>query len=187
MTKVDLRFPHNYDVEPDPELPPDTGRDRQIEFTEEGLHPGPSVIIRVHSASGGSWVGVFAGEDAPGTLTGIYSCPDPDRICVVAGGRGYLVNAHDPTTWSPIETYPIIDIASVVDCSVLVLANFTHLVGIGKVGVVWETERLSYDGIKLTEATPQQIRGLAWSAPRQRWVEFTVDTMTGRHRGGARP
>ena len=186
MTEVDLRFPHNYDLEADPELPAGTNRVRQIEFTQEGLHPGPSVIIRVRAA-GESWVGVFAGEDSAGGQTGIYSCPDPDRICVVAGGLGYFVTAHDPTDWSPIQTYPIIDIAGVVDTPVLVLANFTHLVGIGKVGVVWETERVSYDGIKLTEATRKQVRGLAWSAPRQRWVEFTVDTLTGRHRGGASP
>src|SRR5262249_44960526 len=100
---------------------------------------------------------------------------------------GYLVVANHPFTWSPIDVFPIVDVAVIKDYPLLIFADFTELTAYGSKGIVWRSARLSDDGIKLTQATSVQIRGQAWSAPRQRWVDFTIDPPTGRPRGGAKP
>jgi hypothetical protein len=187
LTSVDLRLRHDYEVEPDVELPADPSRVPQIEFGVTPVHTGPAVIVSVRPTSGQRWIGVFAANHSPPGVTGIFACPSPDQLCVVAGGQGYVVAADHPSRWSAIDVFPIVDVAFVADPPLLIVADLTGLMAYGTQGVVWRSARLSYDGIKLTDATSAQIRGHAWSAPRERWADFTVETATGRHRGGANP
>ncbi|HEY0760166.1 MAG TPA: hypothetical protein VGD59_13020, partial [Acidisarcina sp.] len=48
------------------------------------------------------------GFDDPSVPTGVWSCPDPDWLCAVAGGYAYLINARDPTHWQQVEYRPVL-------------------------------------------------------------------------------
>jgi hypothetical protein len=69
----------------------------------------------------------------------------------------------------------------------LVFADYLVLTAWGRNGKLWATERLSWDGLRITEVTADEVRGFGWEAPADREVAFVVDLATGRHRGGARP
>jgi hypothetical protein len=51
----------------------------------------------------------------------------------------------------------------------------------------WRTGEISWDGVRITDVIDNDIKGIAWSSPEQREVEFTVDLDTGIHSGGAGP
>src|SRR5215813_5088945 len=72
--RVDLQLPHNYAVESDAELPPDPSRVLQTEFRVRALSQS-AVVVGVRPMSGQRWVGVFAADRSPPSVTGIYSCP----------------------------------------------------------------------------------------------------------------
>ncbi len=187
-TKVDLTYPHDYQVEELVEIASRPAGEKHLYFpgaSEEGGHDG--VLIRVRPSSA-SWIGIFAfGYNSPKAITGIYSCPDPGTLCVVAKAQGYLVKANDPHIWEPINAYPILDIRSVISKRLLLFADFTKMSAYGSRGHAWTTSDLSWDGIEIVDVTSEQIKGLAWDSPQQHEVEFLVDVETGKHIGGSSP
>lgn len=182
-TELDLTFPRQYEVEELRELSSGVSREKRLYFpgaTEEGGHDG--VLIRVTPHSGEPWLGVFAQGDFANAVTGIYSCPDENSVCVISAGQGYVVRADNPQDWEEIEGYPVLDVRPVSSRRLLVFADFTTLLAYGSDGKSWVTSRLSSDGLKITEATPNYIRVSGWDAAQQREVDIFVDVATGHHK-----
>lgn len=134
------------------------------------------------------WVGTFgSGYDSPYAVTGIYSHPDARSVCGISAGQGHIVRTDDPTIWEEVKAFPILDVRLIPIRQLLVFADFTEMTAYGLSGMEWKTSRLSWNGLKITEATPDFIQGLAWDAPQQQEVEFFVDVKTGHHKGGSNP
>jgi hypothetical protein len=151
--------------------------------SEQGGHDG--ILVEVRPEQGLAWLGTFAyGYVAPRRHSGIYSTPDPDQICVVSRGKGYLVNAAAPKIWECVRAAPITDVRPVVARSIIVFATLTELVAYGSAGIVWTTERLSFDDLKIVEVTDSFIKGEFWDIRKNGMSVFTVDLTTGRHDGG---
>jgi hypothetical protein len=187
--RLEFPFPHDYDADLTGELPPGPGQMRTIYFpgaSETGGRDG--LLVTVTPTAATPWIGVFAGGyDSSGVVSGVFGCPDRRSICVVSSGKGYIVRADDPAVWMEVHSFPIMDVRAMPESQLLVFANFTTLAAYGPNGLVWVTGDLSWDGLKLTEATPELIRGIAWDAPHEREVEFVVDVRTGGHEGGSSP
>ncbi len=186
--RVDLSFPHEYEVEVLDELPGAPGGPKQLYFpgsTKSGGRDG--ILVKVSPGEGPSWIGTFASGGLRNGLTAIFSCPDRRSVCVVAAGNGYMVRADNPSLWKKLPSIPVLDARSIPDRHVLVFADFTKLVAYAPQGLVWITESLSWDGITITEVTPDSITGMAWDAPTQRQVAFSVNLTTGKHEGGSSP
>lgn len=149
---------------------------------------GDGLLVRVYPQTGGTWVGVFKyGYPSPNTLSGVFKWPDPDLMCVVSKGRGYVVNVHDPSRYSVISAFPITAMAPIPEKGLVIFCDFLKVVAYSSKGLVWETPRLSWDGLKLVDATPDVVIGEAWDAATDQWVPFSIDVETGKHQGGASP
>jgi hypothetical protein len=147
----------------------------------------PAVALRVTTAAK-TWVGVFAKAfESAHVSNGLWACPDPQSLFVVAGGYAYIVNAADPRQWQKLDANPITDVRPVRERELLVFADYLTLTAWGRSGTVWSTERLTWDGLRITEVTADKLRGFGWDLQADREVEFVVDLATGSHRGGARP
>jgi hypothetical protein len=179
--KLDLTFPHRYEVEQLGELPSGAGERERRYFpgaSEEGGRDG--LLIRVKPDVGEPWIGIFAyGDGTPAATTGIYSCPDERSFCIISAGDGYIVRADDPLTWEEIQAYPVLDVRPVLARSLLVFVDFTSILAYGRTGVAWRTGQISSDGLEVKEITSRYIRGLAFDAVQQREVDFLVDLETG--------
>src|SRR4029077_11125831 len=69
------------------------------------------IYLRVIPQQGDPWVGFFSlGFDSDKVVNALYSCPDPDSLCVVAGGYGYAVKTDDPNQWWRVEQRPVTDV-----------------------------------------------------------------------------
>lgn len=51
-------------------------------------------------------------------------------------------------------------------------------------GVVWRSERVSWDGATQVIIDGGVIKGMGWSVPRQDWVSFVIDVDSGDTQGG---
>jgi hypothetical protein len=187
--KFDFAFPRNYEVKLLQSVPPIHPLEKLYHFPvelEEGDRTG--AYLRVVSAQGAAWSGFFAlGFESDQVVSAVCSCPDPDSLCVVAGGYAYVVEATDPTRWFRIEQQPVMELRALPDQRLLLFAGFTSISALGRQGLRWTTGRLSWEGVTITEITADKLRGLGWDAMADKELPFEVDLLTGKHTGGARP
>lgn len=152
--------------------------------------PGQSIhreglVVRVDGKDGGAWVGNF--QRGPEGLDGVFPTPSPSVVCVVAGGQGYLVPVDNPTEYVVVDAMPIKEVRAIAAKGILIFVDYVRLVGYGPSGCLWRTRRLSWDGIRLTDVTPERIAGFGRDASQGTEVPFSVDVDTGRSEGGSTP
>jgi hypothetical protein len=118
---------------------------------------------------------------------GVWSCPNPKQLCAVAGGYAYLVQPGQPSQCTQIPYRPVVSIHPAVEQNLLIFASFHKLWALGPNGQVWETARLSWEGLRVTGIAGQKLEGFGWDMMADSEVAFTVDLTTGNHIGGAGP
>jgi hypothetical protein len=182
---IDPTFPHAWHAEVLPSRPLILPSRQfvypaQVEEVERG-----ALEIMIRPAAGGPFLATcalgFAGSGVP---TGVWACPDPAWICAVAGGYAYLIDTRDPTRWLQLAYRPVTEITTVAEQDLLIFSSFHSLLAWGRNGKVWQTGRLSWDGVRITGICGSTLLGLGWDMRTDRELEFEVDLKTGEHRGG---
>lgn len=128
MLESDFAFPHNYEVGEFGEFPgTGTLKVPLIYFPlpkDRPEHNGE--WLKVKSKRGKTWVGVFA--FGPGLRTAVISTPEPNTVCVISQGGGYMVNAESPELWEEVPICPVIDFRPLPEHELLLLSDFIRLV-----------------------------------------------------------
>jgi len=156
----------------------------RIEGEDDALARG-AVRAMVRPASGGSYLVTAAlGFRDPTMPRGVWGCPNAGEICLVAGGYAYLANAREPERVTLLEMKPVVAVMEAEAEGLLLFAGFTTVLAWGKQGKVWETGRLSWEGLRFSGIEGGLLRGFGWDLMKDVEVEFTVDLRTGEWRGG---
>lgn len=193
-----LAFPHAWRAEI-LTAPPLIAPARQ--FTYPRLVPGEedalargALQLLVHPESRGDFLATCAlGFTHPSMPTGIYSCPNPQELCAIAGGYAYIINTAAPENSTHIPLRPVTEVLLLPDYALLIFAGFHNLLAWSPSGIVWQTARLSWEGLRITgvragaggalDGAPQ-LHGFGWNLHTDKEVEFAVDLRTGAHTGG---
>jgi hypothetical protein len=188
--RFDFTFPRNYEVRILDSAPPVHPVEKLYHYPvelEEGDRRG--AYVRVTRQSGPAWVGFFAlGFDSDQVVNQLCSTPDPGRFCVVVGGYAYIVNASEPAEWLHIKQQrPVVDLCVLLQQSLLLFIGFTSITAIGASGILWTTERLTWEGLTINSIERDKLLGHGWDALADQEVPFEVDLHTGKHKGGANP
>jgi hypothetical protein len=187
--RFDFTFPRNYEVRILESAPPVHPVEKMYHYPvelEEGDRSG--AFLRVVPNRGPAWVGFFAlGFDSDQVVSQVCSSPDPDSFCIVVGGYAYLVKANNPAEWLRVEQRPVVDLRVVSQQGLLLFAGFTTITAVGSTGIAWTTERLSWEGLSITDIKGDKLLGRGWDALADKEVPFEVDLKTGQHTGGSRP
>ena len=158
---------------------------QRVAGEEDALARG-AVLLQVKPASGGSFLATCAlGFRDPSALSGVWSCPRPDDILAVAGGYAYLADTLAPERPLHLPLRPVAQVLAAPGANLLLLAGFHTVAAIGSTGFLWETKRLSWEGLTLTDVRDNQLHGLGWDMRTDRELPFTVDLISGAHTGGA--
>jgi hypothetical protein len=113
------------------------------------MHVG--LWLRLKAKSEKTWTGVFAfGCPSPPAFSRFTSSPDPETVCVVSNGSGYIVNVEKPEAWEQIPTIPVLDVRSLPEQRLFVFANFIRLAACGSNKWAWRSRRLCWDRLKIT-------------------------------------
>lgn len=187
--RFDFTFAHTYEIKVLESAPPVHPVEKLHHYPvelEEGDRSG--VYVRMVPNDGPAWFGFFAaGFDSPQVMNAVCSCPDPASACVVAGGYAYVVKSSNPGQWCRIEQRPVIELRPVTDQQLILFSGFTSITALGAEGVAWTTERLSWEGIRISQIHQGLVHGFGWDALADKEVPFEVDLKTGKHTGGASP
>jgi hypothetical protein len=71
--------------------------------------------------------------------------------------------------------------------ALILFVGFTSITALGSSGIAWTTERLTWEGVTITEINGSKLQGHGWDALADKEVPFEVDLKTGKHTGGAKP
>lgn len=187
--RFDFTFQREYEVKVLEAPPPVHPLEKLYQFPvelEEGDRSG--VYVRVAPRQGAAWFGFFAsGFDSPHVMNAVCSCPDPESVCVIAGGYAYVVKVTNPAQWMRVEQRPVVELRTNTEQHLILFQGFTSITAVGRHGIVWNTERLSWEGLRITEVRGHLLHGFGWDAPSNKEVAFELDLRNGRHAGGARP
>ena len=125
-----------------------------------------------------SWAGCFRGGFF--SFNGLIMVADSADALVVAGGQGYWVSLLDRTV--RYQHRFIAAAASVPGHRTVVVADYVCVALLSANGVVWETRRVSLDGITFKEVSGTLIFGEA-EVPNG-VASFEVEVASGEVRGG---
>jgi hypothetical protein len=181
---LDLTFAHNFGCEILSEYPGTGGPRHYFPQNQRGGQDG--VCVRVHPQASASWDGLFAfGTFGSGVITRVMTMPDPNLLCVIARGAGYLAQAAAPEKSEEIKATPIIDARAVPDLGIALFACHTKLVAYSGDGMAWQTKRLSWSGLKIVGIDHGTLLGEYWDIRSEAIQQFEVELRTGASRGGA--
>jgi hypothetical protein len=120
----------------------------------------------------------------PSLPTAIFPCPRPDDLLALAGGYAYVIDTHNPTHCLHLPLRPVTAILSAPAAGLILLAGFHHVLALDANGIRWQSARLSWEGLTLTEVRGQHLHGLGWHMPTDRELPFSIDLDSGAHEGG---
>ncbi len=142
---------------------------------------GDGLWLRITGKSGREWIGVFAfGGMSPFGLTGVYTHPNPDMICVLSKGIAYFVSSNDPASGYESGMDPILLACPVPEAGILAFANHNWLEGHGVTGHAWNSCGVAWDGMKDLKAEGSRIIGWSQQPWDDAWARFEIDARTGR-------
>jgi hypothetical protein len=185
---LELDFPVSYELEQLNRIDRSGGRraygfpdavllDRQQELADRP-------ILGVTPEAGEPWVGVFYGGDykAPASAPSrLIAWPDARSFCVLYGGSAVVVRADDPQKTYEIDTYPVTQMFVAAERGIVVFADFTNLTAYGGAGLLWRSQRLALDEVRVEgiEGDALTVYGFFGGSSNR----LTVDVATGQASG----
>lgn len=159
---------------------PGTGPE-PIEFNPRGEQTcREGFVVEFRSGEADEWVGNFGGGLA--SYSDVCAHPDGKSLVVIARGCAYRVL---PETRQMVECFgcTIVEHLAVAESGLLLLVTPDAIICHDALGFRWETDRISWDGLRGFRIEGDTLYGEAWD-PSERWAPFTVDLRDGSHTGG---
>jgi len=115
----------------------------------------------------------------PSVPTGIWSTPEPQKICAAAGGYAYLIDTTAPGRFTMIPYRPVLEIRPVPCERLLLFVGHRSILAWGPEGLAWESGKLSDEGLAIESVDGGLLRGTGWDMKSDRDRRFAVDLRTG--------
>jgi hypothetical protein len=157
---------------------------RQVAGEEEALARGALQLL-VRPAEGATFLATCAlGFADPTMPSGVFSCPNPNELCAVAGGYAYIIDTQHPERSTHIPLKPVVHVHPLPEHQLLLFAGFHTILAWDAHGEAWHTGKLSWEGVRITGAEGNTLHGTGWNLLTNQERPFTVDLLTGHHEGG---
>jgi hypothetical protein len=115
----------------------------------------------------------------PSVPTGIWSSPNPDEVCLVAGGYAYLIDTTSPERFTMIPYRPVLQVSPALEAGLLLFVGHHSILAWGREGQAWESEKLSDEGVTITSIENGILHGKGWHILTDRETPFALDLRNG--------
>jgi hypothetical protein len=177
-----LTFPHTWQVEILPARPVILPArhfvyPREVEEIERGAL---EVLVRPDEPGSTLFLATCAlGFRDPVVPTGIWSAPNPQEMCAVSGGYGYVIDTAAPERFTMLPYRPVLQVRPVVDRGLLLFIGHRSILAWGAHGEAWETVKLSDEGVTVTAIEGPVLRGLGWNMMTDKEAPFALELQSG--------
>lgn len=178
----DFTFPHKWQAEILPARPAILPArhlvyPRQAEEIERGAL---EVLARTDEPDASPFLATCAlGFRDPVVPTGIWSTPNPHEMCAVAGGYAYIIDTAAPQHFTMLPYRPVLQVRSVPAQELLLFVGHRAILAWGANGKVWETAKLSDEGVTISGLEGGLLRGLGWNMMTDKETPFALDLQSG--------
>ena len=184
---IDLSFPHRWQAEvlaARPLILPPRHFVYPL-YAEEVERGALEVLVRPDGSDVPPFLATCAlGFRDPAAPSGVWSTPRPEEICAVAGGYAYLIDITTPERFVMIPYRPVLGVRPLVEENLLLFVGHHSILAWGRDGQAWESEKLSDEGVTITEVAGGILRGAGWEMIRDREKPFAIDLRSGSLRSG---
>ncbi len=111
--------------------------------------------------------------------SGLWSCPKAEEICAVSGGYAYVIDTSAPERFTMISYRPVMDVRPAVAEGLLLFVGHRGVLAWGAEGLLWESEKLSDEGVTVTGMEDGVVRGLGWALMTDTETAFALELRTG--------
>jgi hypothetical protein len=154
---------------------------RDVEEVERGAL---EVLVRTNEPGATPFLATCAlGFRDPVVPTGVWSAPNPQEMCSVAGGYAYIIDTAAPDRFTMLPYRPVLTVRPVVDRGLLLFVGNRTILAWGAAGEAWETKKLSDEGVTITGIDGGLLRGLGWNLMTDKETPFTLDLDSGEQLG----
>jgi hypothetical protein len=181
--EVDLRFPHAWVAEILASRPMILPQRAFIypQAAEEVERGALEVLVR----PAGEGVLPFLATCALGfrdasVPSGLWSAPNPQEICAIAGGYAYLIDSTAPERFTMLPFRPVMQVWPALEAGLLLFAGHHSILAWGSEGLAWQSGKLSDEGVTITGVEDGILRGTGWQMMTDRETEFVLDVKTGK-------
>ena len=184
---VDLSFPHRWQAEilaarPLILPPRHYVYPREVEEVERGAL---EVLVRPLETTEQPFLATCAlGFRDPAAPTGLWSTPEPERLCAVSGGYAYIIDTAAPETFTMIPYRPVLEVRPAIEDGLLLFVGHRSIVAWGAMGQAWESGKLSDEGVTIHGIQRGLLRGVGWDLMSDTERPFALDLQSGRIRQG---
>jgi len=185
---VNLSLPHSWQVEilaARPLILPNRNftYPQQAEEVEQGAL---EVLITPAGSDAQPFLATCAlGFRDPSVPIGIWSAPHADWLCAVAGGYAYLIDTTAPERFTMIAYRPVMQVLPArtqgqSGLPSLLFVGHHSILAWGKDGQMWESERLSDEGLSVNRMEDGVLHGMGWQMRSDKESAFHLDLCTGK-------
>ena len=154
----------------------------QFSATGMGTHSEGFVVQFFPSGNNTSWVGNF--QRGVNSFDEVLEHPDGSSVIVVAGGECYIVDVENrklkDNFGAMFET-----VIRVPEKNIVIFGSCIDFEALDASGRIWQSRRISLDGIRSLKLEGDTLTGEAWSFE-DIWIPFSLDVNSGEHKGGAK-
>jgi hypothetical protein len=111
--------------------------------------------------------------------TGVWSTPEPEKICAISGGYAYIIDTTAPETFTMIPFRPVLEVRTALAENLLLFVGHHSILAWGPGGLAWESRKLSDEGISITAIAAGTLHGKGWQMLSDSETGFTLDLRTG--------
>jgi hypothetical protein len=179
---VDLRFPHRWQAEvlaARPLILPARHYvyPRDAEEIERGAL---EVLVRAEDEPQPFLATCALGFRDPVVPSGLWSTPEPEKICAVAGGYAYLIDTTMPERFTMLPYRPVLEVRPAIEDGLLLFVGNRSILAWGDAGMAWESEKLSDEGLTMSGIENGVLRGTGWSMRTDKETAFSLDLKSGQ-------
>lgn len=116
----------------------------------------------------------------PVVPTGIWSTPEPEKICAVSGGYAYIIDTTAPQQFAMIPYRPVLEVRPAPAEHLLVFVGHRSIIAWGTKGQAWESEKLSDEGVTICSIENGLLRGMGWNLMSDKETPFALRLADGR-------
>ena len=116
----------------------------------------------------------------PAAPTGLWSTPDPEKLCALSGGYAYIINTTAPERFTMLPYRPVLQVLSAVAKGLMLFVGHYSILAWGAQGQLWESEKLSDEGVTVSGFANGVLRGSGWELISDRELPFALDLRTGQ-------
>ena len=154
----------------------------QFSTTGMGMHSEGFVVQFFLADNQDSWVGNF--QRGLNSFDEVLEHPDAVSVIVVAGGECYIVHVENrklkDNFGAMFET-----VIRIPEKNIIIFGTCIDFEAVGASGHIWQSRRISLDGIHSLKLEGDTLTGEAWSFE-DIWIPFSLDVNSGEHKGGAK-